>query len=318
MSGSKNRNSIKVRKIEAVQVIQSADNDIPLILGKRTFIRVFLEPGDVDESAQLFGYITVKIGDWIPANFQSIEPISLRHGLSLGAQRLDWSQSLNFCLEGSKWPTGQSRKMTINLSNLTVWPIEGDSYQAKLTGINKSAEVDVVSAPEMHCRIIAFKHRDRENLGFVQPKKGEATAIQRYVECTFPVASVHWSSLTLAAPRRFRAVGRVSRDSDRTHGQITRNYIQFFTQLLAIREQDIINGRDRKTLYLGLIADPSGRFGGAAMDSPQFAAPHVVALTTPDLEGQLGAHELAHVLGRRHLSSAWQWPQAYPHEILWI
>ncbi len=293
--------SVSVRKIEVVQVIQNAENDIPLIAGKRTYIRVYLSPEKIAKPTRLVGYVNAKLdGKKLLSARRCIEDVFLRRGISLEAQRLDWTQSLNFCLNEGDWDSDAQGKLEIELKALTIRAVNGACRAVGMDGANAKTEVCVVRSPKVHCRIVAFKHRDNENLEFVQPEKGQADAIRRFVESTFPASDFHWSSLMIAAPREFRAVGRVARESDRTHGQITQNYKSFFLQMLQIREQDIVQGRDPKTLYLGLIADPSDRFGGAAMDSPQFAAPHVVALTTPDSEGQLGAHELAHVLGRRH------------------
>ena len=87
--------------------------------------------------------------------------------------------------------------------------------------------------------------------------------------------------------------------------------------LLALRNQDISQNAlslnsipdsrtdeecvfSPDTLYIGVLNDPSGRFGGSSQDSPGFATPHVVAFAEVQPDGQIAAHEFGHILGRLH------------------
>lgn len=295
-------NSLGVRKIEVVQAVQSALNDVPLVFGKPTYVRVYLNPTVSQEHSQIEGYVKIRSGSTVVLNdHRSIETLRLERGLSLHEQRLDWSKSLNFLLPNEFWKYCSSSSITVELAGVKVTTPEGSSNAVnKLAGESTTKPITVLEDPELNCRIVLFRHRDINNRDFIEPSKGDAEAIKRYVENVFPVARVAWSTMMAAAPTQFRALGKVARNSGSTDEQITRNYIVFFQRLLSIRDQDIKYGRDPRTLYLGLLSDPSGRFGGAAMDSPQFAAPHVVAFTAAEPEGQLGAHELSHILGCRH------------------
>ena len=295
MNGETGPQRLRVRLIEAVQVIQSENNDIPLVSGKPTWVRVYVDIDNLADETEISGNIKIKNGNRVLlAKLQSRSPARPRVNSSLQQQRLDWSQSINFQLPEDLLDTLPTDSISIQLIHaVATLPGQGPRVIGTIEGGSTPADIKIVEGPEMFCRIIFFKHRDHDNVGLLEPSQGEAAAIRRFVESAFPVGKVTWSMLTVAAPRRFRALGPVSRDSDRTAEQLTRNYMRFFLQLLQLREQDIVHGRDPRTIYLGLIVDPSGRFGGAAMDSPQFPAPHVVALTTPDSDGQLGAHELA-------------------------
>ena len=318
MSKANDLRGLRVTAFEAVQVVQSEFNDIPLVVGKPAWVRVYLDSENLPEGTEVWG--TLRVADSrsrFLARLHSEGCARPRKQAGFRQQRLDWSQTLNFRLTRDALEKSlkrvPKRKSSEDSSDLAQASVSFELIRAEVevpgrrrrvireiadqSGFDKIA---VVNGPELRCRIVFFKHRNRENVDFLEPTLGESAAIRRFVESAFPAGKVTWSMLTVAAPRRFMALGPVSRVSARTEEQVTRHYMRFFLHLLQLREQDIAHGRDPRTLYLGLMFDPSGRFGGAAMDSPQFAAPHVVALTTPDTDGQLGAHELAHVLGRRH------------------
>jgi hypothetical protein len=78
-----------------------------------------------------------------------------------------------------------------------------------------------------------------------------------------------------------------------------RNQDLFF-ESIAGEDENEDDRSDLRTLYLGVFADPSGRLGGAAADSPDFKAHNIVGVTVADSSGQTGCHELAHMLGRKH------------------
>ncbi len=298
---------ITVANIEVVQAIQNVHNDVPLVAGKRSYVRVYLSASGVADTALITGHLSICLQRTIGSRpnrliYQaSSRPVRLMASMSLRDQRVDWTSSLNFQLPDALLKQAAGQTIIAKLERVTVTDA-GSVCDAELVPkrATETGPITVVASPDMHCRIVMFRHRDAANRAYLQPQRGEAEAIRRYVENTFPVANVTWSSVDMGAPRNFRALGPIQRESRRTQEELTRSYASFFQYLLAIREQDILHGRDTSTLYLGLIADPSGRFGGAAMDSPQFAAPHVVTMTSADMEGDLGAHELAHALGRRH------------------
>ncbi|MEM7208917.1 MAG: hypothetical protein AAF434_13930 [Pseudomonadota bacterium] len=319
--------TIRIEKIEITQVVQSTYNDIPLIKGKDTYVRAYINSSyNVGNKDQIMAELLVSANpfndnDKDAANennqgtpIKCLSPLIIEHDSILRDQRIDWSGSLNFCIPRTRLETIDSGELHVKLQN-----VEKVDASQKEDDVSKEGERKIQSVkvkydpscisyvaihkdpqPKLHCRIVVFRHKDLENRNFVQATKGERAAIERYVESCFPVSHVHWSTVTVAAPRQFRALEKIARTSGRTKEQATRGLIRLFKQLLVFREQDIIHGQSEKTLYLGLLYDESGRFGGAAMDSPQFAAPHVVSIASSDIDGALGAHELAHVLGRRH------------------
>lgn len=294
--------NLAIEKIEIVQTIQSASNDVPLIAGKLTYVRVYLSADSSISGLRIVGELSAKDGsgnvfDAIP----SIEHTQLEPGLALHQQRLNWSKSLNFLLPEDFWNHMQYTTIDFELTKASGISPDGELVNFdKIEGKGKTIRVDFEKDPEMQCRIVIFRYEDTDNQNLLLPTKGEVEAIQHHVENIFPVASVNWSSVIISPPDEFRALESVSRNNEDTEEQTTRALVKLFNHLQVIRDQDILHGRDSRTLYLGLLSDPGGRLGGAAMDSPQFAAPHTVAITSTDSDGQLGAHEIAHALGCRH------------------
>ena len=194
-------NGLGVRKIEVVQTIQSALNDVPLVSGKSTFVRVYLNPNVSQEHLQVEGYLKIKSGRTIVLNnHPSLEALRLERGLSLHEQRLDWSKSLNFELPNEFWKSCSS-SIAVELARVRLTTTEGSSIALnKIVGESTTEPIMVLEDPDLHCRIVLFRHRDLDNRDFIEPSKGDVEAVRRYVENVFPVARVSWSTLTAAAP----------------------------------------------------------------------------------------------------------------------
>ncbi|MDH5356091.1 MAG: hypothetical protein OEY09_16735, partial [Gammaproteobacteria bacterium] len=294
--------NLRIRNIEVVQTVQNTLHDVPLIAGKRTYVRVYIAPDPSIAGLPIAGELcAINDACKVTSTFPAIEHSQLDQEISTHQQRLDWSRSLNFLLPQNFWDCSPPAPISFELTR--AWCIAPNGERVEFTNIadeENNTRVDFVKDPEMHCRIVIYRYQDGDNQRLLQPGSGEVAAIQHRVENIFPVAAVNWSSIIISAPDEFRALEAISQNNTSSDEQTTLALVKLFNHLQVIREQDILHGRDPGTLYLGLLSDPTGRLGGAAMDSPQFAAPHTVAISSTDSDGQLGAHELAHALGCRH------------------
>ena len=176
--------------------------------------------------------------------------------------------------------------------------------------------VEFLPEVTMHCRVVAYRYTDPESREVYTPSKGEIEVIRDYVEKAFPVTRLCWSSVTIDAPRSFNRLRAVAAPAAHTDEQVDRVYMALMQHLLALRNQDISQNATSlssmpdseargcefspATLYMGVLNDPSGRFGRSSMDSPKFATPHVVAFAEGQSDGQMAAHEFGHILGRLH------------------
>ena len=308
---------VNVSGIEVVQAVQSAKNDVPLVLGKRTFVRVYLTPQDLNKDVRVRGHLSWRI---IGNNTRDFEPIqSLGSVLlrkngdhpSLFEQRLNWSRSLNFelppkfFLNTKRTIYKRETEYSFFLERLEALYPEDVQLQLGRICSDASAPVKFSPAPEFHCRAIVFRYLDPQHWYYLEPHPAEVDLIRRFVECAFPVWQINWSVVQVDASEDFRALDVVAQPSPATE-EIDQLLGKLLRQTLALRNEDIFRknesdqGYNIQTLYLGVIADPSGRYGGIALDAPDFPAPHIVAVTSVDSDGQLGAHEIAHILGRKH------------------
>ncbi len=316
--------NINIIGFEVVQSIQNFHNEIPLIQGKPTYIRVYLYASwrkTQIENIEMDGTLLVKVeNSKLRTRLNSLATVSqpkLHAQPKLIDQRLDWNQSLNFKLPDNFFDdhVNKDRVATVSLSKITV----NGSSTGHTTQENKS-DFLFKKKVELYCRAVAYRYLDRRNQVINTPSPGQLDVIRSFIEKAFPISKLHWSTVTIDAPRRFNRLRKIAQRSERSEEKTDLVYSLLFQNLLAIRNQDISRGKfalstsqgsteikelkgntwHPNTLYLGVIDDPSGRFGGAAMDSPQFPTPHMVAFAVAESDGALGAHELAHLLGRLH------------------
>lgn len=302
--------------IEVVQAIQSADNPpympcrschldshsrgIPLITGKRTFARMYFDGVPAERAVRLEGALvaahTDADGNRVVNRVSCMDPLDYRtpDPVALMEQRQNWDRSLNFELPPAS--IAQPGNLEIRLEALSD-TLSGTSVTP---GGRHDATVELQQVAPLVCRALAIDYRDQETGEYVGPSHEEVDVVRRYVERAFPVASLNWSSARIEADHRFtslRAVREYRRSDDEA---ASRMLSILLTQVLAHRNQEIGAGRDANTLYIGLISDPNGRFGGVAMDSPAFPTTHSVAISAVDTTGETAAHELAHLLGCHH------------------
>jgi len=211
-----------VEGLEVIQSIQTAANDVRLIIGKRTFVRAYLSSGELPMDQLIAG------------------KLSCRHG---------------------------GRNIEVNCTTPLLF-LDFDS-----DGNNCTEKLAFWRSPQLHCKTVGFRVAHPGLGGHLEPSTAEISfeALQENLDYT--------------------------RENNET---VERQLSNLLCQLLAIRNEDVMAGQDPRTLYLGVLPDPTARYGGIAMDSPDHVAPHIVSLCSVESSGELAAHELAHVLGRHH------------------
>ena len=327
--------TIKIMGIEIIQSIQNLNNKMPLVQDKLTYIRFYLS-SDKDEILKINAAMKVSIIDAQKNTHElttvyNIQPAFLTHenkSDDIHARRLCWDKSLNFKLPQNFLTTHKKNSndllsVKFELDKTQIKSINDKQSLGKINLVHSDPKKPLEIIGEFHrvdvnLRVVAYRYTDVQTGEIHEPSHGEINVIKDYVESAFPISKLNFSTITIDAPREFIQPIEVLQRSERTDEHLDKVYTFLFLHLLAIRYQDISfspihtqpHNNDKaatqadpwepNTLYLGVLSDPGSQIVGSAMDSPGFVTPHVVAFCGAVSYGELGAHELAHMLGELH------------------
>jgi hypothetical protein len=290
---------VGVRAVEVIQSIQSIDNNVRLIAGKVTLVRVYLDPASLAAPSLLTGELVWRRGAggmrYLPAmNRLNLTPSSPL--ISLQEQRFDTQLSINFRLPPEATSVGE---LEIGLQRLFV-PGGDDvpiATPARLI-------VRFHSAPPLRVRVVGLRYKSATNPpSHVTPDAIHFTYLNSYLNRAYPVATVEWSQIVIDADMISPPFGAGA--SDLVNAQLS-----------ALRAREISSGIDPRTHYYGLVDNERGGEGsfmrGSAVYNLQTRVFDVVASGpsgTPNgwsgdsdasFADWYGAHELGHTYQRRH------------------
>ncbi|WP_201271322.1 hypothetical protein [Sinorhizobium medicae] len=312
-----------MRGIEVVQVIQSLDNDVLLVAGKPTVVRVYIDPSGLGAAANLTGELMWRRGDgganYLPA-MNRVRPDPARTP-DLQAQRFDITQSLNFRLPGEATRAGI---LELKLNRLGV---PGGDPAALAQQI--ALTIEFVRSPPLRVRAVGLRYDSVRNPPqVITPQAIHFEYLRSYLMRSYPVAELTWSQIVvdgnnlvpLATAREFPANQSIIANA----------------QLSAIRAREVTGGMDARTHYYGLVDNESGLsfMRGSALYDERAAVFGMVACGpcgvpngwTGDFDASFadwyGAHELGHTFQRRHPGfpvgvqppdGLGDWPDEYEH-----
>ncbi len=318
---------LRIIGIEVVQSLQNPRNEISLLQGRPTYFRIYLKKTGGPEIDRVDGEVELKINQNSQTRticLESQAPLENFDNRDLLRQRLHWNQSLNFHIdekffEDAGFNDQSDIKITVKVKCLNCW-FGQIRVGSNITNAGSKKQLNFQTPTELRCQIVGYRYTDRENIEVHSPTAGDYRAIKEFIRSAFPISNLIFNHRTIDAPRKFNRLRKISKRSDRSEERVDFIYSLLFQHLLAIRNQDLsqsispepclpsakikrktpAQNSNANTLYLGLISDPTGRFGGAAMNTPQYATPHIVAFAETEAEGILAAHELGHLMGRLH------------------
>jgi hypothetical protein len=301
-------------EVEIIQVVQNLKNEVSLIQGKKTYARVYpsyrptIKPRHETVDATLIAINGKTLNP--PLKLETPLTIERSESVNRDYQRHHWDSSFNFDLTqfiiNAK---ADSRINSVEMKygdNTLTLPIKND---ASCIAIKKSDQLTVTAL------ILEYWHEESES--YVSPEPVEVDSIRQFIESTFPIMKLIWKTITVRATDEFRSLAKTSNRQDEQPEIASRELRELLLQTLVHRNMDTLfrkpykrrglsrkvaweNNNDHLSLYLAVYADPSDRLGGAATDSPTQPLHNIVAAAAVDNNGQLGAHELAHLLGRTH------------------
>lgn len=325
--------------IEVTQAIQDMDHSVPLIEHKKTYVRVYLTPGDLRgaESAsadtlKLTGTLEVTRGRHhvhaVEAENKPLYSVIKAQDTQL-KKRTKIEHSLNFILPDD-CTTGD---VTVALKNLSV--VDGSGGSTKAWHGKDTQQVKFVTSPPLRLRVIglAFKKTDNKSIA---PRQIDYDLIKSWLTRACPVSEVVFSKIvapagSLAGERYLR--GRKAmmlvaalRNLDMANTSIDRrthyygvaydesvwvdvdssereNY-QNLTFLGGMAAEVTTAKADPTTVAYGSAGTPTGKYSGGSKDDQ--------LTSISDAEGYrldpdqsygdwYAGHELGHTLGRKHV-----------------
>ena len=184
--------TVTVEGIEVTQAIQSVDNNVTLIRGKHTYIRVYLSVPDYADVVRIEGRLSLFVREdgheEVEHSLCSMSAMTRVSKFDLLEQRLDWSRSLNFELPCHYLGQQRDKKVTARteLSEVKLVCRDGKSENGKICDGRQKKEVVFQAEVTMHCRVVAYRYVDPETHEVYEPTKGEIAVIRDYVEKAFP------------------------------------------------------------------------------------------------------------------------------------
>lgn len=300
---------ITVLGLEITQAIQSLDQVVPLLRGKRTVVRLYLEP-PASLEARVQAEISVSNGVGNPASYvAAINRLMLSPAhAELREQRRNGELSLNFILPQT---AVESEQLEVEVKR--IFTATGDLPFAGAVRVVRP----LVAAPVLRIRAVGLRYLMTEPDGTgvqVSPEAFHFDRLRSFLLRTYPVAAVEWSQIVVQAhPLVAPPFSGPPVSGDDVVWRAKLNLAH--AQLAALRAKDVDGGIDPRTHYYGLISDKGGFFRGAAKDIPGAPDPTVVAVgpagdpsrypalewdTDPSFADWYGAHELGHTFGRFH------------------
>lgn len=306
--------AVDILGIEIVQTVQTLNNDVALIRGKPTLVRVYLNPHGFTAQALLQGEIAVSPSATTPAKYVASTggvTVSATPYPGIGPQRHDLALSLNFVLPADV--------LGWDGLSVTVKRLFTGSGDISLGG-NMRANAALASAPPLRIKAVGLRYVLRRA---GSPPKEIAPAalhfdfLRSFLQRAYPVSTVEWSQIVIEADARFTPPFSGPEDANGNDPLWSRLLDIVHNQLSALRAKDVDAGTDPRTHYYGMVSDADLGlfFRGAAKDVPQNPDPSVVAAgptgnprqypslawdTDQTYGDWYGSHELGHTFGRFH------------------
>jgi hypothetical protein len=281
--------------MEVTQAVQEIGGSIPLVAGKRTFVRAYL--GVPTGTLSVRGELRVARkanGPWTAvSSFGTADLDATRTGSTaaqLRSRRENLAYSLDFRLPGKFTRAGSLWFKLGKVQNAGT----GQTVQVTGTGMRT---VTFVRSPRLRLRVINLRYTAQTPPVQFAASKNDLEHLESWLTRAYPVREVEFSAITVNSTNAWPF------DAGQANAQVA-----------AIRALDVAGGRDPGTHYYGMVSDggTAAQFmRGLASAIPGTPDPSAVAsgptgssLFPWDTDGSYGdwygGHELGHTFGRRH------------------
>ena len=298
-------------RIEVVQSVQSFDQDVPLIAGKKTLVRVYLDNAE-NSALKVTGQLEVtRVNSGKTQVIDSNNSIDMADGQndSLAEKHDDIRKSLNFVLPAEWTAPGL---VSFRLANILS---AADKKQLSCTSCARfTLPVSFHSAPALKVRVIYFAYNLDGVSPFAYPSDADLTSIESWLTRTYPTSQIIISHDVVDA-----AVNKLS-------GHF--KCYELNAALAGIRFDEVTNDNvDPLTHYYGLVSDKYYLMSGCSIVVPNVPDARVVAsgpagnparhADVPSIywdksaifTGWYAGHEIAHTFGRAHPGTCGELPE---------
>ncbi len=289
-------NTIHVDGIEIVQEVQDINNSVTLVAAKPTLARVYLSTTRTTPIT-VTGTLTAVHGS-TSVSIASSAAINITHDNTLRQQRESLPLSLNFVLPANVRASGDT---TFTVSQIR----DATNIVLQCVNCNVGKTVTFKKDTPLRLRIIGLSYNVTTPTTppvttIHTPRQIDFDLLLSWLRRAYPISTLATSQVTVA-----------------TTNTTIPSCIQANGQLAAMRGQDMDNGGDQRTHYLGLVSNGGNYMRGCASDVPPTANPAIVASSptgNPTFNAPInvagdndatfgdwyGGHELAHTFGRNH------------------
>ena len=288
---------VGVRGTEVVQTVQTLANDVRLIAGKATVVRVYLDADAFSMRATVSGELAWRRNSGGVSLVASIKPIDVgpAQQFTLQQQRFDIARSLNFVLPPAACGPGN---LTVRLNGITTTGGAAPSVAA-----HPEVTVEFVEAPTLHIRAVGLRYISARTGATVTPSAVHFDYLRSYLQRAYPTAVVNWSQTIIDGDGLNPSPQFPDGQSNRVNAQLS-----------ALREREVSAGVDPRTHYYGLVDDDQGvSFMRGSASASQVTGIFLQVASGPCGVGNgfagdddasyadwYGAHELGHTFQRRH------------------
>ncbi len=281
--------------IEITQVIQNMSGSVPLIAAKTTWARAYLS-STITPSKTVTATLRIRNAATVASvDITASAPSVLTPGISLRARRESWTGSLNFLLPASIVAAGTATYEVLSITDSAT------GQPLACMNCNFPKVVTFTTSPALRVRAIGLQYTTGTPPVAFAPVAADFTLLSSWLLRAYPVPSIIFTNTTIASTNTWPFA---CTDAN--------------AQLAAIRGNDVSNGTDSRTHYLGLAANGGGYMRGCASGIPTTADPTTVASaptgnpvgpnapinaigdTDASFGDWYGGHELSHTFGRAH------------------
>lgn len=264
---------LAITGIEVTQGIQNTQNDVPLVAGRKTVVRIYTSATSTLQTAS-----TVKVSFTPSGSNLSLSdgPKTITSAIPSSSSRASYGSSINYELPAN-WVSG-SMDLTIKL--------DADNQVNEVNESNNSytQHLSFTSVPALNVMIVPIQYSDPRT-NHIYPAPSQDT-VSEWIRKVYPISQVN---ISWHAP--------VSFNLDLSNSS---NFVELLNRVTALKTSE---QRPDSLVYFGLIPTADGSthwFNGGTAGIGWIGFRAAVGLDLSGQTSQIAAHEIGHNLGLWH------------------